>query len=474
MDLIEVGQFSLTGLSKINILLGKNGCGKSTLLKKIDEKLVPKRLGEISYVTPERGGMLNFDYGVEQNSANDQTYARNSKRHNQWNQFKNYSVTQYRRLLIIYLTEIEKDRTLPGFDTILDKINSLLANIKIARTNKGDFDLVLKSNNQKIDSTSLSSGESELIALAIECLTFEKSCEKEKQNILLMDEPDVHLHPDLQSNFIAFLITLVQSGKFSIIIATHSTAILGALLNFSESRFAVMGNGDNSITFRPLNEMYQNILPVFGAHPLSNIFNQNPILLVEGEDDVRIWQEAIRSANRSIKFYPCSVGGLGNMNDYENAVIEILNGVYDNAKAYSLRDRDDGDEQTINNPPLIRFKLSCRAAENLILCDEVLGSLNMNWVQLEIEIEKWLQSFTTHSKFAVMTAFKNSGYDRKGFDLKELRNILIGLTETSRPWEVVVGKAIAHFVNGLTQLDFNNNKLCNYLGTKLSEHLREI
>jgi len=471
MDIKHEGEYNLTGLSKINIILGKNGCGKSTLLKRIEQRLTDQNLGEVNYVTPERGGALQYNSSVEQNATNDQNYTRNSKRNNQWTQFKNYSVSQYRRLLILHLTDIERDRTLPGFDSILDRINNLLTNIKIVRTAKGEFDLFTKATNTKLQANNLSSGESELIALAIECLTFEKTCEPNKQNLLLLDEPDVHLHPDLQANFISFLIELLTSNKFSIIIATHSTAILGALLNFADSRFAVLTNGNINAAFKPLNEMYQNILPIFGAHPLSNLFNQNPILLVEGDDDVRIWQQANRTSNGAIKFYPCSVGGVGSMPDYETSVIEIINGVYDNAKAFSLRDRDEGDENIEDTPPLVRFKLSCRAAENLILTDEVLSSLNLTWQQMQEEIDRWLLSFTTHPKFAIMNEFKNTGFDRKNFDLKELRNIIIGLTETAKPWEVAVGQVIGQIKNGHILKDNAADKICNYLGVKLTDQI---
>ena len=60
MDLIQEGHFNLTGLSKINILLGKNGSGKSTLLKKITSNFTHDLKGELNYVTPERGGSLKF------------------------------------------------------------------------------------------------------------------------------------------------------------------------------------------------------------------------------------------------------------------------------------------------------------------------------------------------------------------------------------------------------------------------------
>ncbi|NVK52807.1 MAG: AAA family ATPase [Flavobacteriaceae bacterium] len=477
MDVIKEGHFSLTGLSGINILLGKNGCGKSTLLKKIEEHLIRQNSGEANYVTPERGGALMYDSGVEQNITTNEGWERRVKRNNQWGQFKNYSVTQYRQLEILSLREIEKNRELRGnfdftFDTIIEKINDLLTNVKIVRTPKGDFEIFLKANNTKVNATEISSGESELISLAIECLKFEKSCDPEKQNYLLLDEPDVHLHPDLQANFILFLIELLKTNKFSIIIATHSTAILGALLNYPDSRFAILSNGSSTAEFKPLSEMYQNILPIFGAHPLSNLFNQSPILLVEGEDDVRVFQQAIRSSNGMLRLYPCSVDGVGHFPEYEASVIEIIKGVYDNASAYSLRDRDEGDENIDDTPPIVRFKTSCRAVENFILSDEVLATLGNSWELLEIEIEKWLKAFADHSKYEVMTAFKDSGYNRKAFDLKEIRNIIIGLTGSSKPWEIAVGQTISKLVTGQIPKDFADNKLCNYLGNKLSNFLR--
>ncbi len=218
--------------------------------------------------------------------------------------------------------------------------------------------------------------------------------------------------------------------------------------------------------------MYQGILPIFGANPLSNIFNQSPIFLVEGEDDARIFQQAIRSTNGQLKLYPCSVDGVGNLSAYEAAVIEIINGVYDNAVAYSLRDRDEGYENIDDLPPLVRFKISFRAIENLIICDEVLVTLGTTWPQIEEEIEKWLLAFNTHEKFPVMQAFKNSGYNRKEFDLKEIRNILIGLTNSAKPWEIAVGQTIGKLITDQIAKDFSDNKLCNYLGNKLSNKLK--
>jgi predicted ATPase len=477
MDLLHEGHCNLKGLSKINVLLGKNGSGKSTVLRLIEDKLTTQNTGLVNYVTPERGGSLRFEAGVEQNLITGGSWSRDVKRTNQWSQYKNYSVAQYRRLETLSLREIESNLEIRAnhtitFGTTIEKINKLLTNIKIVRTVRGDFELFTKLNDSKIEPDKISSGESELISLAIECLTFAKSCDKEKQNFLLLDEPDVHLHPDLQANFITFIIDLVTTSKFNVIIATHSTAILGALLNYEEARFAILNNGSTDANFKKIDEKYKAVLPIFGAHPLSNLFNQSPILLVEGEDEERIFQQAVRSSNGKLKLYPCQVGGKGNLPDYEASVNEILNGVYDNAIAYSLRDRDDGNDEITDIPPLVRFKTSCRASENLILTEEVLSTMNTDWNSLKAEIEKWLVAFPHHSKHGVMTAFKNSEYDRKKFDLKEVRNILVGLTAFTKPWEIAVGQTISKLVQGQIAKDTGEHRLCNYLGTKFSNKIR--
>src|SRR5690606_25385247 len=114
--------------------------------------------------------------------------------------------------------------------------------------------------------------------------------------------------------------------------------------------------------------------PVFGAHPLSNAFNQAPVLLVEGDDDERIWQQAVRSANGRLKVYPCTVDGVGQLTSFERDVVRILDAVYDDAIGYSLRDRDSDPLEITDLGPLKRMRLNCRAAENLLLTDEVIAS----------------------------------------------------------------------------------------------------
>jgi predicted ATPase len=475
MNLENLNGYSLYNIGKVNIILGKNGTGKSTALKEIDKSLSIQKNGHTKYITPERGGTLRYEPGIESNISSSPEWYLEQLRQNQWTQFKEQSVYQYRKLEILSLREIEKDKLLRAnfnytFDSVIEKINSLLDKVKIIR-GESDFKIHLKDTNEEIKPNKISSGESELISLAIECFAFQKECKEEGNNLLFFDEPDVHLHPDLQVKFAHFVRDLVKDTNFKIIIATHSTALLGGFCDYIDARFDIITFGQKKFDFKSINELYKKILPVFGAHPLSNLFNESPIMLVEGEDDVRIWQQAIRTSESRLKLYPCATETISQMNNYEIEVVKIINSIYDSAKAYSLRDRDDSIEQINDLSPIIRFRLSCRNAENLILSDEVLNNLNIEWNTLKIRLENWIKNFETHSKYEKVREFYDSGFDRKNFQLKEIRNIIIGLTNSEKPWEVAVGQVIGKVKTGSISKDFSENKICNYLGNKIVDNI---
>jgi hypothetical protein len=189
-----------------------------------------------------------------------------------------------------------------------------------------------------------------------------------------------------------------------------------------------------------------------------------PVFLVEGEDDERVWQQAVRTSCGKLKIYPCSVDSISQLNVYETEVQKILNAVYDQPKAYSCRD-GDGIPDPINDlPPVTRFRLNCKAAENLLVTNEVLASLNINWDTLKQKIEDWLTKNQSHPHFSNMAAFKNAGFPRKSFDLKDIRNDLMGIIGSSKSWEIAVGRSIAILEK---KAEAVVDSLQDYLGDKL-------
>lgn len=341
---IENDKYSLKNLGKVNVILGKNGCGKSTLLKEIETYLQSddRTYGKIKYISPERGGVLNYDPSVENNIENNKLYLTGTRRQNRVSNFREQSIAQFRKLELLFYREKEKNVNLSSdpnykFENYFNKINSLLDHIEV-RSDGQTFKIYQKEAEVEISSGQISSGESELISLGIECLVFQKECIFEKLNVLLLDEPDVHLHPDLQERLGNFLRRLIEDKNATIIIATHSTAFLSALESYDDTCIEFMDKKQTGLNFKRISDEYRKILPVFGAHPLSNLFNEAPVFLVEGEDDERIWQQAVRTSNKKLKIYPCSTDGVDNMKRYESEVEQIIRCVYENARAFSLRD----------------------------------------------------------------------------------------------------------------------------------------
>jgi len=474
---IRTNSFSLENLGKVNIILGKNGCGKSVLLRDIEtysRTNANENFGKISYITPERGGILEYDSNVEQNTVSNIDYTRNTRNSNQFNQFKQQTVANFRNLETLVLREIEKEKrgeTEYTFDSIVAKINTLLDNIEIRREGI-TFKIYKKNLENAIHSKDISSGESELISLAVECLVFQKEINKDKANVLLIDEPDVHLHPDLQVRLMELLTQISEEEpSINIIIASHSTAILGALNNNDSTKIAFMKPEQRGIPLKSISKIYKKILPVFGAHPLSNLFNEAPVLLLEGEDDERIWQQSVRTSGGRIKIYPCCCGSINKLNEYENEVKDILPSVYDNAKAYSLRDRDDIEEEIEDLPPILRMRLDCRSSENLLVTDEVLERLSYSWEKLKEDIEEWITKNPNHNHFESMKKFKEEGFDRKKAKLKEIRNDLMGIIGSDKPWEVAVGQVMGNLNKGNINNCEIEGSIYNFLGKKVVNNL---
>jgi ABC-type polar amino acid transport system ATPase subunit len=428
--------------------MGKNGSGKSALLTNFDKAANTFAAGVVvRYITPERGGVLVYDAQVEVNTTNNPSWMKDVRRRNQFGQFKQQSMMLYRRLELLVLREIEKDRsTKIDFESAITQINGLLDNVKLERK-ASDFRILPTVGTNEIAPGDISSGESEVIGLAIECMTFAWECRNAPLGWLLLDEPDVHLHPDLQLRLARLLIELAKKSTMRVILATHSTPFVAALAEDEDSRVTFITGAKKELEFRSISESMRSILPVFGAHPLSAVFNQQKLLILEGDDDIRIWQRAFRSSQGKINVYPVGTGGTAKLNAAETEASEILDSIYDSAVAYSIRDRDDDPPaDLVALGPVKRFRLRCRNAENLLLADETLALLNIDWDALKSRVDDWIIKNATHVHHADMTKFKVDGYPRKDFPIKTIRNDLLAIIGTNKSWEDAVGLAICKVV----------------------------
>ncbi len=129
--------------------------------------------------------------------------------------------------------EIRTDLTRNFQTDRLSKINQLLTNISLEMGNT-DYEFRSLVDGQIIDPAQISSGESEAVALAAEIIYFFDTIDPEKFNVLLLDEPDVHLHPDLQARLGKLIISMLDefrthANSIAICLSTHSSSLVCSL-----------------------------------------------------------------------------------------------------------------------------------------------------------------------------------------------------------------------------------------------------
>ena len=478
MDL-KVNDKKVEGLScdKINFIFGKNGSGKSRLLQGLDKEYRNNKnkdeFHSLKYVSPERGSDLKKQSNIEQRMVNDENYEYRSRRKNYNGEFRSQTMVNFfalrnkvRKQIDDKKDDPEKLAKLPSFNGYVDRINGLLDEIEIVEDARKGF--VVKSDSVSIEN--ISSGEKELITNAIEILLFffEANEEPEKSSLLLLDEPDVHLHPDLQSRLIRLLVgELGDSKNAYVIIATHSAALLSAT---PKSKIALMKTDASKVEFQDLDEKQQKILPVFGAHLISGIFNSQTLFLVEGIDDQEVWSLVSRSVG--LDLYPTEVGGRPEMDDYENRANEIAETLYENPLIYSLRDRDEDESEDIEDKGCVcRFKTSCRNIDNLLISKQALGEIDTSWESLKDDITNWLGRTENkrHDKYTQINEWRQEDFPRKDANIKPFISQLLEISDSQYSWKVVVVNAISNNQIEANQLLAQTNSIFSYLGEKITK-----
>ncbi len=351
----------LSGLNNINILVGRNGAGKSRFFRDIDEMASRStQLFYVRYVSPERAGSFKRDGNVLTNMSNDPEWLRHTRAVNQASDFKAASAMLFREAETLYLRrlartpEIRLDPT-RNFETDrLSKVNQLLTNISLEMGN-ADFEFRSLLNGETIAPQQISSGESEAVALAAEILYFFDTIDPAKFNVLLLDEPDVHLHPDLQARLGKLIISMLDEFKdhadsIAVCISTHSSPLVCSLaaspyVSIGTKSFAV-----DIVELKPASAELRKIAPFLG-HPLSLSLSDDAALILEGEDDERVWQQAARTSQGRIKVFPVLAASVDQQGALETFCIQLLDTLYDNPVAFSIRDGDGVVDQPLEHRP---------------------------------------------------------------------------------------------------------------------------
>lgn len=97
-----------------------------------------------------------------------------------------------------------------------------------------------KDNNQQIQLSNLGSGYEMIFALLYAFYMAQQGC---KQLIVLIDEPELHLHPTLQEKFVEFLLEVSKEAQ--VFLTTHSPLLIKQLAFNDKVRTLILKDGQD-------------------------------------------------------------------------------------------------------------------------------------------------------------------------------------------------------------------------------------
>ncbi len=130
-----------------------------------------------------------------------------------------------------------------------------------------------------------------------------------EQAYILLDEPELNLHPSLQLDFLTTIATYASDG---VLFATHS---IGLARSAGHQVYALKRLQEGVSEMRPL-ESLPRLAEFLGELSFSGYreLGFQSIVLVEGQTDVTTTQQFLRKRNLDHKFVALPLGGAGMIN----------------------------------------------------------------------------------------------------------------------------------------------------------------
>lgn len=202
--------------------------------------------------------------------------------------------------------------------------------------------------------------------------------ELEKSDLILLEEPELHLHPALEMAMVQYLRQI--SSDCQIFLTTHSTSFLN--VPYTESVYLAKKNSSTTVQLLDIQADEQLILSELGLR-LSSLFMADSLVFVEGKTDVPIIRTWASTLN--IDFVRPNVGfilmdGSRNINNY--AAVNTLSFLKKRQmKLWFLLDKDEREKsgifpiKTKSEGKATLCVLNRREIENYLICPRAILEL---------------------------------------------------------------------------------------------------
>jgi energy-coupling factor transporter ATP-binding protein EcfA2 len=209
--------------------------------------------------------------------------------------------------------------------------------------------LDVKVDKHPFKLSDLGAGVSELV------ITFANALVN-KPDYIFIDEPESHLHPSLQLDF---LTTLAEYSRQGVYLSTHS---IGLARSICDTLFVVSREQDSAVCI-PY-EAHPRLSELLGNLSYSNFYplNHAYVLLVEGTTEVRTFQVLLRKLNKDHHFVLLPMGGsqlIREGSDLELSEVIRIAGAAE--RVFAIIDSERGAAQEVLTSHRSSFAQSCSA-----------------------------------------------------------------------------------------------------------------
>ncbi|CAG5082023.1 AAA family ATPase [Parvicella tangerina] len=223
------------------------------------------------------------------------------------------------------------------------------------------FQFVISTPQGNIDIDNLSSGEKEVLFTYVHFQKF-----KTRDSIILFDEPDAHLHPELERNYLIALKELSTGNQF--FLTTHSPNMMAQ--TGSDSLFTIIKHPEDGVNqFQKVTdseEKHELLSEIMGSKGFVSL--NRKIVFIEGETssiDIEIFEKFYPPNEFEISFIPA--GDSSTVRNVADKVNKLLTTSIGYESFYSII---DGDYSRLSDDPTNGerlFQLSAYHIENVLL-----------------------------------------------------------------------------------------------------------
>ena len=148
---------------------------------------------------------------------------------------------------------------------------------------------VEKRNGELFEISKASSGEKEILNMLLGIFAFNV-----KNGVVIIDEPDLHLHPLWQNILLDLFFELSDQRGIQFMLATHSPTFITRRSIRNTLRVYAL-NGESKVVMPPpLDESEKDLFQIINVFNNAKIFFADKVVLVEGDADNLIYHSILR------------------------------------------------------------------------------------------------------------------------------------------------------------------------------------